>query len=111
MSGADHSDTDMECATCEIAPWITTHPICDRFATELPRFVSAHFTMQVYIFDSDIDPSVRAFTSDRTGSNLPAEFAPWRAGNAGKSMHIGSSTDPIAISVEADGYLIIRATV
>ena len=65
--------------------------------------------MQVYIFISEIDPSVRAFTSDGTGCNLPDEYAPWRATNSGKGMHLSSLTDPIALSIEEDGYLIVRA--
>jgi hypothetical protein len=66
--------------------------------------------MQVYLFVSEIDSSVRAFTPDETGCNLPTKYAPWRAGNSGKSMHLGSSTDPIALSIKEDGFLVIPAT-
>jgi hypothetical protein len=65
--------------------------------------------MQVYIFVSETDPTVRAFTSDTTGCNLPDKYAPWRMTNSGKGMHLGSSADPIALSIEEDGYLITRA--
>jgi hypothetical protein len=45
--------------------------------------------MQVYIFVSEIDPSVRAFTPDGTGCNLPVEYEPWRAVDGGKSEVLG----------------------
>jgi hypothetical protein len=65
--------------------------------------------MQVYIFISEVDPNLRAFTSDETGGNLPAEHAPWRAANGGKSMIFGSDRDPIAIEVRAEGYYLVKA--
>jgi hypothetical protein len=65
--------------------------------------------MQVYIFISEKDPRVRAFTADETGGNLPSQYAPWVIANGGRSIYLGSATDPIAIDVKADGYHIVIA--
>jgi hypothetical protein len=66
--------------------------------------------MQVYIFISGKVPNMRAFTSDETGGNLPAEYAPWEAANGGRAMHLGSANDPIAIDVRLDGYHLVSDT-
>jgi hypothetical protein len=60
--------------------------------------------MQVYLFISEPQPSVRALTPDRTGGNLPPEYAPWRATDRGKGMFLGSTNDPIAIAARFSGY-------
>jgi hypothetical protein len=72
--------------------------------TRNPRASSG---MQVYIFISEKDPKIKAFTADETGGNLPARYAPWVAVNKGKSMHLGSANDPIGITVKTDGYQIV----
>jgi hypothetical protein len=64
--------------------------------------------MHVYIFASDSQPGVSAFTSDPSAGNLPTGYAPWRAVNAGKAMFIGSVTDPIAEAAKRDGYFLLR---
>ena len=63
--------------------------------------------MQGYIFISDSCPSVRAFTSDVTGGLLPAAYAPWRAGNGGRAILIGSDRDPVAQAVQRDGFFLV----
>jgi hypothetical protein len=65
--------------------------------------------MQVYIFISEKDPSLRVFTWDETGANLPAESAPWRAANGGQSLFLASASDPIAREIRAVGYHLVDA--
>ena len=64
--------------------------------------------MKVYLFNSDREPSVSAFTSDESGRNLPAHFAPWRPLNGGKGLYLGSASDPIADAIRIDGYHLVR---
>jgi hypothetical protein len=63
--------------------------------------------MEVYIFISTTQASVRAFTSDMTGGNLPADLAPWRATNGGRPLAGGS--DPVSQAVQRDGYFLVNA--
>jgi hypothetical protein len=65
--------------------------------------------MNVYIFVSTKYPTVRAFTSDRAGGNLPAAYATWRAFNAGKALFLGSAQDPIADAISRDGFFLVSA--
>jgi hypothetical protein len=71
--------------------------------------------MQVYLFISNRDLSVLAFTSDQTGANLPPDFAPWKP-LGGRSMSadgvsgIGNS-HVIGTTLEADGYYVARAKI
>jgi hypothetical protein len=65
--------------------------------------------MEIYIFVSVSIPSVRAFTSDRAGDNLPTDYAPWRAANGGKAMFLGSDTDAVATAVKRDGFFLVSA--
>jgi hypothetical protein len=66
--------------------------------------------MKVYIFISEKNHDTRAFTHDETGSNLPADYGPWRTTNGGRAIHIGSTTDPIALTIREDGYCLFSAT-
>src|SRR5271154_4560343 len=59
--------------------------------------------MDIYRFDSDSTPSVSAFTSDLTGKNLPADYAPWRA-VGGRVDLIGS---PVARVVAEHGLFLL----
>jgi hypothetical protein len=63
--------------------------------------------MEIYVFISTTRPSVRAFTSDRTDGNLPADFAPWRAANGGRPLVVGS--DAVSQAVLRDGYFLLSA--
>ena len=65
------------------------------------------YGMQVFIFASESCQSISAFTSDDTGANLPAAYAPWRAVNGGRAMAVGGGTDPVARAVERDGYFLL----
>jgi hypothetical protein len=64
--------------------------------------------MLVFIFISETDPRVRAFTCNGSGSNLPVEYFPWQPINGGRTMHIGSANDPIAIAIREDGYCLVN---
>ena len=35
--------------------------------------------MRIFIFKSDINPELRAFSDDQGGNKLPAQFRPWHA--------------------------------
>lgn len=67
---------------------------------------SAKGYMQVYIFISEIDPKLRAFTADETGGNLPTDYAPWQAVNGGRPLFLASARDPIAMDVRTNGYFL-----
>ena len=62
---------------------------------------------RTYIFISDSHPAVRAFTSDATGSNLPAVYAPWHALNGGNPVTAGSNRDPIMLAIQRDGFFLV----
>jgi hypothetical protein len=69
--------------------------------------------MQVFMFQSEKDNRDFGFTEDRTGGNLPVEFAPWRLigdrivpvnrGVAG----VGSSSAILA-GIATDGYYLAK---
>jgi hypothetical protein len=63
--------------------------------------------MEIYSFISTARPSVKAFTSDMSGANLPAAYAPWRVANCGKATVFGSESDPVARAVKRDGYFLL----
>jgi hypothetical protein len=65
--------------------------------------------MNIYIFVSESQPNLRAFTSDVSGDNLPTDYAPWRAANGGNAMPLKSDTDPLAKAVKRDGYFLVTA--
>jgi hypothetical protein len=65
--------------------------------------------MNIYTFVSVSIPSVRAFTTDVSGDNLPTDYAPWRAPSGGNVMLLKSDTDPIAKAVQRDGYFLVTA--
>jgi hypothetical protein len=51
--------------------------------------------MLIYLFVSDIETMVGALTSDKSGKNLPEEYAPWPALNGGRGIYFASAYDPI----------------
>jgi hypothetical protein len=65
--------------------------------------------MEIYIFASNTHPRVSAFTSDQTGGNLPASYAPWRQVNGGKAMSVGSITDSVTLAVRRDGFFLLSS--
>jgi hypothetical protein len=65
--------------------------------------------MQVYVFTSAFDMTIRAFSLDSTGDNLPREHAPWRRDSRGHTITIDPNTDPIADEIGEKGYFVVRA--
>ena len=65
--------------------------------------------MQIYLFTSMKDPKVSGFTSDSTGQNLPAEFAPWRPVNGGTALSTGAGADPVSVEVRERGFYLVTA--
>jgi len=64
--------------------------------------------MQVYVFSSAGDSTVRAFSSDPMGRNLPSEYAPWRRDTANNMITIDLTTDPMADDIREQGYHLVR---
>jgi hypothetical protein len=60
--------------------------------------------MNVFVFVSTIHSS--AFTSDETGGNLPAEYAPW---SLVRRMYLASAVDPIAAGVKENGFFLVSS--
>jgi hypothetical protein len=63
--------------------------------------------MQIYLFASETHAAVKALTSDQTGGNLPADYAPWRSVDNGREAPIGSKVDPATKAVLRDGFLLL----
>lgn len=61
--------------------------------------------MEIFRFTSD-SYRVSASTSDATGGNLPANYAPWHPVNNGNALVIGAKTDPVAMAVTRNGYFL-----
>jgi hypothetical protein len=60
--------------------------------------------MAIFIFSSAVEPSIKCYTCDSTGKNLPAPYAPWR-----NVSRIGTSSlcDPVAKAMQRDGYFCV----
>jgi hypothetical protein len=78
-----------------------------RCRTDVPAGSCYRDVMQIYIFVSDLRTSIRAFTADTTGGNLPAEYAPWHAVNGGRAMAAGSHQDPVVRAIARDGFFLV----
>jgi hypothetical protein len=65
--------------------------------------------MQIYLFISTKDSKVSGFTSDSTGRNLPAEFAPWQPVNSGTALSIGTGADSVSIEVRERGFYLVTS--
>jgi hypothetical protein len=61
--------------------------------------------MDVYTFLSVDWPSVRAFSPDATGGNLPKAYAPWHA--CGLAALLGVDKDPVTKAMQRDGYFLV----
>jgi hypothetical protein len=64
--------------------------------------------MQVYVFTSAFDPTVRAFSNDPRGGNLPPEHAPWRRDSRDNMITIDPATDPMAEDILEKGYYLVH---
>ncbi len=63
--------------------------------------------MQIYLFASNSHPSVTAFTSDKGGSNLPADYAPWLVVNTNRTICIDPPSERIAEAIQQHGYFLL----
>ena len=59
--------------------------------------------MNVSVFVSTLT-GLTAFSSDETGGNLPAEYAPW---TFVRRLYLASATDPIAEVVREKGFMLV----
>jgi hypothetical protein len=73
--------------------------------------------MQVFIFHSEKDSDVAGFTAQRDGSNLPAEFAPWKP-LGGSVMQVGDNivgvtdnANAVLDGIKRDGFYLGRSEV
>jgi hypothetical protein len=65
--------------------------------------------MQIYTFTSDLCLGIKAFTSDRSGANLPLEYAPWRGIEGRKMSRAGAEDGVISLTIRKDGYFLVSA--
>jgi hypothetical protein len=63
--------------------------------------------MQIYHFASHSHPSVSAFTSDKAGDNLPADYAPWFPVNPDRAIFADSPSKRIAEDIRGHGYFLL----
>jgi hypothetical protein len=63
--------------------------------------------MRAYLFASELDPAVSAFSEDAEGANLPAAYAPWRALNGGASLLVGPSSVLILEAIKRQGFYLL----
>jgi hypothetical protein len=63
--------------------------------------------MLMYLFVSTARPSIRAFTSDRTGTNLPRDYAPWEA--SGTPISANGTADTVTRAIERDGFFLVSS--
>ena len=64
--------------------------------------------MRAYLFASEIDSSVNAFSESPTGTILPPEYAPWRALNGGTSLLVGPASVLILEAMKRDGFYLVK---
>ena len=64
--------------------------------------------MHVYVFVTTSDPTVRAFSHDAKGDNLPAEYAPWRRDSGDDVIAIDLPADPMAKDIRRKGYYLVQ---
>jgi hypothetical protein len=67
--------------------------------------------MRLYVFKSDSNAELRAFTGDITGSRLPERFRPWHAVGAvapGAAPPHGLSRDGIEKAIGTAGFQLWR---
>jgi hypothetical protein len=81
------------------------------------RAGATHARMAISLFRSTKQPDVFGFTADPSGSNLPAEFAPWQIfgggtaaqAYAGRSLEGLAASDPVVRAIERDGFYLARS--
>ncbi len=63
--------------------------------------------MLIYLFVSETEPNVRAFTSDRTGGNLPTDYMPWRPVDGKRAIPIEEIATAIRDAIERQGFFLL----
>ena len=67
--------------------------------------------MRIFIFKSETNPTLGAFTSDLAGLRLPSQFKPWRAVGAiapDRNPPYKLSRDVIEAAIADRGYQLFR---
>jgi hypothetical protein len=67
--------------------------------------------MRIFIFKSEANPDLCAFTGDLAGLQLPSQFKPWRAVGAvapDRAPPYNLSRDVIEAAVNARGFQLFR---
>jgi hypothetical protein len=68
-------------------------------------------TMRIFIFRSEANPDLGAFSGDPAGRQLPSRFKPWRAVGAvapGRDPPHKLSRDMIEAAINACGFQLFR---
>ena len=65
--------------------------------------------MKVYVFRSGRDPEVYGFTSEVTGSNLPADLEPWQAQGGAMPATQATASDMILETLRDRGFYLMRS--
>ncbi len=69
--------------------------------------------MKIYLFWSDGDKEVFAFTAEPSGENLPFEFAPWMKNADGEAIYTDQDEHPVVnaviLAVQRDGFYLARS--
>jgi hypothetical protein len=84
----------------------TAYPAADDIRRKAP--------MRIFIFKTEKSPTLRAFSDDQGGHNLPAQFRPWHAIGV-----VSADSDPphnlnrglIEASITSDGFQLWRMKV
>jgi hypothetical protein len=63
--------------------------------------------MEIYRFNSASKFGIRAFTVDVTGQNLPVDYAPWFADNAGAP--VGNQVSGVLDAIRRCGFFLTSA--
>jgi len=67
--------------------------------------------MRIFIFKSDANPELCAFSGDLAGLQLPSRFKPWRVTGAvapGQDPPYRLSRDVIEAAIKASGFQLFR---
>jgi hypothetical protein len=62
--------------------------------------------MRIYVYVSQQDAEIMAFTSDATGGNLPQSDGPWLIGEAPDILDVGEGQGVVSAGIRRDGYFI-----
>ena len=64
--------------------------------------------MRLFLFRSDLDERVSAFTQDRSGDVLPPEYKPWIMSGDRPISWIGGPDDRVIRNVICYGYHLVK---